>query len=104
MRKTRGTITVATLVCALTVLGATAASAASRTGTLQCTGTYYPNPTVRSITTGYVIHDWENITTNEFKEYGFPLDGAHSSSGWHGDANQWFVDAAAISYASGTCA
>ncbi len=104
MPKARKFVVVAALVSAFTLVGATAASAtAQQFGNLRCSG-YYPTPTVHSNTTGYVLHDWWDNTTYQSKQYGWPTNGAHSSTGWTVDSNDWTVTANTILSAGGTCA
>ena len=104
MRKTRRLLVAAALVAAFTLAGETTASASvSQGGNLRCSG-YYPTPTVRSNTTGYVTHAWYDDKTQNSMSQGWPSNGVHTSTGWANDSNYWNVLAdTAILSAGGTC-
>lgn len=104
MRKTRKILVAAALVAAFTLVGETSASASvSQGGNLRCSG-YYPTPTVRSNTTGYVTHGWYDAATGNSRSFGWPSNGVHTSTGWTIDSNYWNVLAdTAILSAVGSC-
>ena len=105
MHKMGKSFAVAAMVGALTLVGATSASASeSRSGTLVCSG-YYPTSGLRTTTTGYVIHDWMNNGNGESHSLGWPSDGFHSSSGYSNVSSSWIAAASSsIISAAGFCA
>lgn len=101
VRHARTAFIAACAAALLTIAGAGAAHAASRTGTLNCPD-YYPTGKVTSSTTGATRHTWVDSDSGAVRIIDFTGGVARTSMGFHRSA--YVVTASTITSASGTCA